>query len=105
MIDRAHLEAKRGEHTHYVVPTTGEKRCCLCLGVWPCEQAEILDLALENEQLTRELLTMVQECDKTIRWRKGGMRPATDTSIFASTSLSGVLKIKRYFEEALNVTG
>lgn len=48
-VDRAHLEAERAEHTHYVVPATGEKRCCLCLSIWPCEQSEILDLALSAE--------------------------------------------------------
>ena len=55
MIDRAYLEARRGEHTHYVVPATGEKRCCLCLGVWPCEQSEILDLALAAEDYRKAL--------------------------------------------------
>ena len=71
MIDRAHLEAKRGEHTHYVadgstttqwlttdypvVPATGEKRCCLCLSIWPCEQSQILDLALSAEGYRKAL--------------------------------------------------
>ncbi len=79
MIDRAHLEAERGEHTHYVVPTTGEKRCCLCLGVWPCEQSEILDLALaaeEREQQFGSLLARIHRDGghyiSAYGWRKAG---------------------------------
>lgn len=65
MIDRAHLEAKRGEHTHYVVPTTVEKRCCLCLSIWPCEQSQILDLALSADTKDAEI-TRLREAAKVL---------------------------------------
>ncbi len=51
MIDRAHLEAKRAEHTPYVVGKTSKKRCQICLSIWPCEQSEILDLALDGIEM------------------------------------------------------
>ncbi len=55
-MDRAYLEAERAAHTHYVVPATGEKRCCLCLSIWPCEQSESLDLALRAEGYRKALV-------------------------------------------------
>ena len=69
MIDRAYLEARRGEHTHYVVPATGEKRCCLCLGVWPCEQSEILDLALSAEGYRKALAVAQDYADAQRAWQ------------------------------------
>ncbi len=52
---RAYLEAKRAEHTPYVVGKTSKKRCQICLSIWPCEQSEILDLALSAEDKASEL--------------------------------------------------
>ena len=69
MIDRAHLEARRGEHTHYVVPTTGEKRCRRCLSIWPCEQSEILDLALAAEGYRKALVVAQDYADAQRAWQ------------------------------------
>ncbi len=69
MIDRAHLEAERGEHTHYVVPATGEKRCCLCLSIWPCEQSQILDLALAAEGYRKALVVAQDFADAQRAWQ------------------------------------
>lgn len=53
-------------------------------------------------KVVAEMREMVDQCDLTITWRnERGMKPATDISIFAPTALSGVIKIKRYFEQAL----
>lgn len=41
---------------------------------------------------------LIAECDSTIAWRQGGMRPATDISVFAGTALSCVRKTKRFIE-------
>lgn len=51
MIDRAHLEAERAKHSSYAVATTNKKRCQICLSIWPCEQSEILDLALDGIEM------------------------------------------------------
>ncbi len=52
---RAYLKAKRAEHTPYVVGKTSKKRCQICLSIWPCEQSQILDLALSAEDKASEL--------------------------------------------------
>jgi len=45
------------------------------------------------------------EAEKSIAWRQTrGMKPATDTSIFASTSLSGCRAIVRELEAVLGTT-
>ena len=88
---------------HHGVGTRGVVVTCAVDGeVWPCEK---LNLASELEaarKVVAEMREMVDQCDLTITWRnERGMKPATDISIFAPTALSGVIKIKRYFEQAL----
>lgn len=52
---------------------------------------------------TRDIiLNLSMECDHTIMWRQErGMKPVTDTSMFASAPLSAVIKMQRVFKNII----
>ena len=69
---------------------------------FPCLEYRMASELEAARKVVAEMREMVDQCDLTITWRnERGMKPATDISIFAPTALSGVIKIKRYFEQAL----
>jgi hypothetical protein len=45
---------------------------------------------------------LIAECDRTLQWRQGGMRPAGDTSTFAFTALSSVINTRRFLMDMKN---
>ena len=62
------------------------------------------ELEAENERLRTALRGMLDEVEKTRRWRAStGMRPATDTSDFAAVAPSGLQAVERAIREALAV--
>lgn len=75
--------------------------CKNCAGLWD----KVYEYDMERQRLRSALEYVRDEAKATIAWRNNkGMRPATDTSIFAATALSGCIAIVREMERVLGAT-
>ena len=65
--------------------------CKSCAGLWD----KVYEYDIERQWRSTGLQYFLEEAQTTIDWRKGGMRPATDISIFAHSPLSTAIKVVR----------
>ena len=89
------LEDKQNRCISCMEPISPLHPRCTC--IW----SEIAELENERDRYKAALEEIVYEADKTLAWRQGGMRPATDISLFRATAQSSVIRIRRYMLDAL----
>lgn len=65
------------------------------------ESQRIMALRERTAALEAALRGLGEEVEKTSNWRKGGMRPATDTSMFAAVPPSVLANVRRFVRDAL----
>jgi len=63
-VDTKRLQELRAEHRPVPWQTTNTCSHELCFGLWPCEDSQILDVALEAEETWQKLVTAELEVER-----------------------------------------